>query len=199
MTDQNQTLLEYITKNRGRIISQPFYNHPSPLGTYINIEQSTKNLIDCSVILDEFKIKHVPLWGTLLGMYRDNALIAHDTDVDLALPLEEGDENKLITALPVFEKAGLSLTRFEHNILSLTRGGNYVDLYLYRDIGDRKFFGPYDITLTDPDFSGENKIKFKDKSFLLIKDPEAFFRKYYGSDWNTPIKNLHGSPTNATR
>jgi hypothetical protein len=199
MTEQNETLTEYITANKEILISKPFANHPTTIGGYINVGQSTKNLMECSDILDKFNIKYVPLWGTLLGMYRDGALIAHDTDVDVSIVLDEGDESKLIAALPSFEKAGLLLTRYWREvILSLTRGGDYIDLYLHRDAGGRKFQGP-SYTLTDPDFSGENTIKFQGKSFCMIQDPEAFFRKFYGSDWKTPIKDLHGSPANETR
>lgn len=197
MTEQNQSLSEYIVANRRILIRKPFSNHPNNIKAGINVKQSTQNFMDCTDVLDEFEIKYVPLWGTLLGIYRDGCLIPHDTDVDIAVILE--DESKLIKAIPSFEKKSLLPTRYWREvILSLTRGGDYIDLYLHRDAGGKRFQGP-SFTLTEADFSGENTIEFNGKSFCTIQDPEAFFRKFYGSDWKTPIKDLHGSPANEKR
>jgi phosphorylcholine metabolism protein LicD len=171
-----------------------FSNHPNELWTKINIQQSTSNLLTTIDVFENLEVKYCLVFGTLLGIYRDGGLIEHDTDTDIAVWLEE--ESKLIKTVEKMEENELMLTRFTPNIVSFTRGGDYIDVYLYRrknaklnELCSVKMFG----TLTPSDFSKNNTVRFNDRDLACPTNLEDYFQKLYGSDWNIPIKNKHAN------
>ena len=171
-----------------------FSNHPNKLWTKINIQQSTSNLLTTIDVLENLEIKYCLVFGTLLGIYRDGDLIEHDTDTDIAVWIKE--ESKLIKTVEKMEENELMLTRFDRNIISFTRGGDYIDLYLYRRKNDElnelcciETWG----TLTPSDFLKNNTVRFNDRDLACPTNPEDHFQKLYGSDWNIPIKGKHAN------
>jgi hypothetical protein len=195
-------LQQYLNKNYPHIAGEEnqFSNHPNPLWTKINIPQSTANLFTTVDVLENLSIKHSVVFGTLLGIYRDGELIEHDTDSDLAVWVQ--DQNKMIKLVKDLEDEQLILTRFDGNILSFTRGGDYIDLYMYRaaESGSNILhcipcFG----TLTTNDFDNSNTITFHNRNLTCVHDPEEYFQKLYGSDWKTPIKNKHANLRNGNK
>jgi len=196
-------LLQYLHKNYPHVAGKKksFSNHtykpystPSELWPRINIPQSTANLFATVDALENLNIKYSVVFGTLLGIYRDGELIAHDTDSDLAVWVQ--DENKIIELIKNLEDSQLMLTRFDKSILSFTRGGDYIDLYRYRTKETNSnvlhcipSFG----TLTTMDFDNSNTITFHNRNLTCVNDPEDYFQKLYGSDWRVPIKDKHAS------
>jgi hypothetical protein len=194
-------LLQYLRKNYPHVAGKKnnFSNHhynpfstPSKLWPRINIPQSTANLFTTVDVLENLNIKYSVVFGTLLGIYRDGELIEHDTDSDLAVWLQ--DENKIIEFIKNLEDSQLMLTRFTKNILSFTRGGDFIDLYMYRTKEKNSnvlHCIPYFGTLTEMDFDNSNTITFHNRNLTCVNDPEGYFQKLYGSDWRVPIKDKH--------
>jgi len=96
---------------------------------YINIEIAYKNLITFSEFLSEQKIYHGIIYGTLLGLYREQSLIKHDKDVDIYI-LDE-DTKKLLNSLHLLEKIGFKIIRLEKRLISVLKDGEYIDIYIY--------------------------------------------------------------------
>lgn len=202
-------LHQYLNENYPHVAGKKnhFSNHhynpnltPRHLWAKINILQSTANLFTIVDVLGNLSIKYSVVFGTLLGIYRDGELIEHDTDSDLAVWVE--DENKMIKLVKDLEDEQLMLTRINKNILSFTRGGDYIDLYLYRakENGSNVLHCiPQFGTLTTNDFDNSNTIAFHNRNLTCVNDPEKYFQKLYGRDWKTPIKNKHANIRNENK
>jgi hypothetical protein len=202
-------LRQFLHKNYPHVAGRKnnFSNHtynpmltPKHLYPRINIPQSTANLFTTVDALENLNIKYSVVFGTLLGIYRDGELIEHDTDSDLAIWLQ--DENKAIELIKDLEGSQLMLTRFDKNILSFTRGSDYIDLYMYRTKNKNsnilhcvRTFG----TLTTMDFDNSNTITFHNRNLTCVNDPEDYFQKLYGSDWRVPIKDKHANINHGKR
>ena len=201
-------LHQHLNENYPHIAGKNnFSNHPynpflipDKLWPKINILQSTANLFTTVDVLENLNIKYSVVFGTLLGIYRDNQLIEHDTDSDLAVWVE--DENKIIKLIKGLENKQLMLTRFNENILSFTRGGDYIDLYMYRskENNSNVLHCIHGLgTLTTMDFDNSNTITFHNRNLTCVNDPEGYFQKLYGSDWKTPIKDKHANINNGNQ
>ena len=174
-----------------------FSNHPNDPYTFetpINIQQSTRNLLTTVDVFEHLEVKYCVAFGTLLGIYRDGGLIEHDTDTDIAIWLDEKSE--IIEMVEKMEEEKLMLTRIHRKLISFTRGGDYIDIYLYRRTipeSENLISIPTYGTMTPADFSKNNTVKFHNKELACPVDPEGYFQKLYGSDWRTPIKNKHAN------
>ena len=171
-----------------------FSNHPNQPGVKINVQQSTFNLLTTVEIFESLEVKHCVVFGTLLGLYRDGNLIEYDTDTDIAVWID--NERELIKIVEKAEENKLMLTRVNRNIISFTRGGDYIDIYLYRkqdeNSNELSCIGAQTLgTLTTSDFSKNNTVNFNNRKLACPVDPESYFQKLYGSDWRTPIKDKH--------
>jgi hypothetical protein len=199
--NSRKQLFQYLKKTYPHVSGKKnfFSNHPRKLWEKINVSQSTDNLLTTIDACEKLDIKYSLAFGTLLGIYRDGELIEHDTDSDLAVWLE--DKNKIIEAIKYLEDKELKITRISSTIISFTRGGDYVDIYLYTKNFDNdelyclKQFG----TLTTMDFNNSNTVIFKDRELKCVHDPETYFQKLYGSNWRTPIKNKHANIRNGNK
>jgi len=152
-----------------------------------NVAISKINLLKCCEILEKH-INYRLMFGTLLGIYRDGELIAHDKDVDIALPYTDID--KLVDVLPILESVGFSVIRYDPDlILSLGRAGNYVDLYFFKYNENSKDFCCSQYHLEPLDFTTNNTVSYMGREFPIINNPEKFFTCYYGFNWKTSVKN----------
>lgn len=195
-------LHQYLNKNYAHVAGKnSFSNHhynpfliPCRKWPKINILQSKANLFTVVDVLENLNIKYSVVFGTLLGIYRDGELIEHDTDVDLAVWLQ--DEDKIIKLIKGLENKQLMLTRFNEHIFSFTRGGDYIDLYMYR-LKENNSNTLHCIsglgTLTTMDFDNGNTITFHNRNLTCVNDPEEYFQKLYGSNWKTPIQDKHAN------
>lgn len=177
-----------------------FSNHPNKVGTPINIQQSTSNLLTTVDIFEHLEVKYCIVFGTLLGIYRDGNLIEHDTDTDIAVWID--NEEELIKIVEKMKENKLILARLLPLITSFTRGGDYIDIYFYEkenteseNLINHPSFG----TLTPADFSKNNTVSFNNREFACPVNPEVYFQKLYGSDWRTPIKDKHAHTRHGKR
>lgn len=191
----NSTLTNFINTNFASVISEPFHGHN--ITTQIDVDTANLNLRDCYNILLSENIPSLLIFGTLLGIYRDNSLIPYDTDIDVAIQGESVD--KLIRAIPKFIESGFRIIRYDPDrILSIHRNGVYLDIYLYNWNGS-EYVLITGTVLARSDFESPSKISYLGTEYNTVCNPIRFFENYYGRDWRTPIKNLPATIQNKNR
>jgi phosphorylcholine metabolism protein LicD len=156
-------------------------------------KNSAKNLlIDVNNILRTNGIDCFIVFGTLLGAYRDQDIIEHDKDVDMAIVGEsEGECFKDIVLQGEFLKHGILLAKNPRKY-TLIRGDHYIDIYHYVETSDGDFrsrITPHaNYKLKKEDFPLQ-EIDFLDQKFLTVNNIERYLEERYGDNWRVPIKN----------
>lgn len=186
-------LTEYITKNHKHAISKPF-------GNYNNLpmdhDLAIVDLFDVCYMLDTNNVTYRLLFGTMLGLYRDNKLIPHDADMDIVV--RYSDQQKLCECVQKLEKNGFKICRYTRDVLlTVFRNNVYIDIYLFKNAGSKFKCAVYE--LNENDFKETSELEIDGYVFYTIPDPESFFKKYYGGDWKTPIKGLSAHPKHTNR
>jgi len=184
------SLKQYINKNHPLAATKPFNNFDK--SQPLKLETARVNLVKCCEILEECNTNYRVVFGTLLGLYRSGDLIPHDSDMDLAVLSSE--ENKLIIALDALVKAGFTIVRSAREVVSVAKDGDYIDLYLFN-----RSLSCNTCVLSKLDFETDNCVTLLGKDLKTIADPVPFFKKYYGGDWETPIRGISGSLKNGKR
>ena len=180
--------MEYqkIFTNKGIIKFKPkhFDLNMKPLNKNI----AKENLFILKKILDENNIPFVLIYGTLLGAIREKNFISHDQDIDIAI-LDEFRE-KLLDTLHELINYGFEIGRYERDLLTILRKGEYIDIYIFKKylFGKRKF---NDEILNEEYLLNTVKYNFLGKDFLIPKDYIKFLEEHYGLTWNIPIKGYH--------
>ncbi|MDE5846269.1 MAG: LicD family protein [Muribaculaceae bacterium] len=151
----------------------------------IDKEISSVNLRDFIAILEKGGVKTGPVFGSLLGIVRDNDFITWDEDIDLYLLKEQ--EDAFDDLLPVLKAEGFELIRYERRgLYSFMRNGEYMDVYVLEDVGGgirhtgSTFF-------FDKDFTDTVSLDFKGISVNIPKDIDRHLEFLYG-DWKTPVQ-----------
>lgn len=124
-----------------------------------------------------------PMFGTLLGIVRDQVILPHDIDMDFGFNID--DREKLLEEL---ESRGYNIVRNSKNggIITVTDGDVCIDFYSYDMGGDWIHNnGAYSINLSDA--SPLRKKKFLGVTYLSLNKPESWLEKYYGPDWTETI------------
>lgn len=176
------------------IIKEKVFNFNEIELTYENAQvlDSTiakNNLLDFKKVLDEQKITFLIMHGTLLGAVRDNCFIKHDIDIDTCTY----NEKKLIESIPLLDKVGLKLCRYEPNIIySFIRDNVYIDVYIVNKLQGliRPFYVRY-LTHIIPRkyFRHPKKMFFLDVEFNIPNHSLDLLEFWYGPDWKKPISN----------
>jgi len=142
-----------------------------------------------------FNMRIYPVYGTMLGMIRENDFIGHDTDIDMAYMSNCHTEEEVIDE---YYKICKDLSRFgmlmkNHEPIShfhcyspsrkmrfdmwlswFDKNGKYYMPYIFDGEFDKKLILPF------------KNIKFKDQDFTMINDAETFLKYCYGPDWKKP-------------
>jgi glycerol-3-phosphate cytidylyltransferase len=169
-------------------------------------EFAVENLVLIDKVLRE---TGTPYWltdGTLLGYYRENNLIGHDTDTDIGIMFKDFKPTTLRRlqqqGFEIYHTFGYPENSFE---IALTRKGIKTDLFFFYERGDKLYHSAflkgkqridyeYDrFDLQDIDFLGH---KFSAPSNIL-----KYVTTKYGPGWQTPIQDWDWaySPANHVR
>lgn len=155
----------------------------------LNKEIALENLFLISLILKENGISLRPVFGTLLGMIRDNDFIEWDEDVDCAILKE--DEEKLRDILPTLQEKGFELVRYlRRGLYSFMRNGEYIDFYVLRLVStDVRHTGGRDF-LIEKYVRDTIEWDFKGIKMVIPREYEEYLEFTYG-DWKTPKQYLN--------
>lgn len=158
----------------------------------LNFSHAKNLLLDVKEILDKNNIDFILVFGTLLGAYRENNFIEHDTDIDIGIVGENDIEKiKKILLSGGFLDKGIKLIYGRE--FSLCRDNIYIDIYPFIKDGDgyrSKLGWQVNYRLSEEDFPFQ-KINFLGENFLTVNEIEKYLIHRYGSDWKQPIKNKH--------
>ena len=151
----------------------------------MNKEQAQENLFLFYEIAQKYDLHYLLGWGTLLGAIREHDFIGHDEDIDLLLPSEE--TGKLLEMLWDLQQCDFYVSRYEHDFLSIMRGDEYIDIYIYAPYKEgvrlchNTLFLPEHIIMETIEYT------FLGKIFRIPKQYMQFLVAEYGEDWNVPI------------
>lgn len=130
-----------------------------------------------------------PMFGTILGIIRNDDLIHHDDDIDFGY--FKKDTSIIIDKLDsIHGKNGYLVIRNEFsNLYSLAKDDVLIDLYEFEQLvespflqqGHRSFYN-----LMKDELFPLKTIEFKGKELKCMNDPVKFFERYYGEDWKQP-------------
>lgn len=144
-------------------------------------------LIDCSRILQEHDLKPMLAFGSLLGAYRDESLIPHDLDVDLAI-IDPDAENIIQNLIDTGVFAEKGILAIKNRQFSLTRDKIYIDFYPFTVYNNKTYYsklGYPKYILKDKDLPLQQFI-FLDDEFYAPNNIEEYLVERYGKDWKTP-------------
>jgi hypothetical protein len=157
----------------------------------------TKELKDIEIYFkEELELDVYPIYGTLLGMVRDNDFMGWDTDVDMAY-LSKCHTNKAVLnefnmIIKFLEERKLLLYRIKTashlHVWSLNKHLK-IDLWISWIDTNGKFHlvwtigGEIDSSIILP----FKTIKFKNQNFNLINQPEQYLDEAYHT-WKTPLE-----------
>lgn len=157
---------------------------------YLNPEQAAQNLKDLAVVLESHGIKFGIIYGTLLGAIREKGFIPWDEDVDVFI--RDEDRELLHLALWRLREVGLELIRCEGDLYSVMKDGDYIDIYVFRAEGGKRWCNQ-DV-LPEKFFGFTDKVNFLNSQFYAPTNPVEFLEHVYGKDWQTPKQNYPARP-----
>jgi len=155
----------------------------SPPAHIMNLEISERNLTDIKRIFDKAGVRFWLAFGTLLGAYRDKAIMPYDEDTDLVMYSEE--LFGLVCCEDAFGREGFQLG-IDPGMATLYRDGEHTDICLFKLDGNKRVFMlvKYDVSA----FETFNEIEFLDQKWRTFNEPERWLKYTYGEDWETPVK-----------
>ena len=150
----------------------------------IDAEVELKEICD---FLKKYSIKYWLSSGTLLGIYRDNAFLKDDTDIDISIMGE--DKETLLSYLP--REYNVEIVREYDGVVSKIVVNSsrdvWIDFTLYYEYGDElvsRYSGGTWVLPKDR-FKKLESIKFKGRKFAC-PNPEWYLERRF-KDWKTPI------------
>lgn len=167
--------------------------------------------------LTKNEIKYISLFGTLLGIIRENGFIAHDDDIDYGVFISTLDEwKKLYNVMLGIDAKFKHFFVRENNIteMSFICNGIVVDFFNITDYSNemqkiywyyrnpKKYYEGEEVstgyTLVHK-IANITEKKIKDTVFYIPKNYEEVVSDCYGPTWKTPIKDRTKCSTSKTR
>ncbi len=177
---------QVINTSQGEYVFEPkvFTTGGKVIGKVV----SKENLFLFKSVMEKGNVSFSLAYGTLLGAVRDSDFISHDEDTDVAILKE--DEEKFLDLLFNFKAVGFEVGRYEDGLLSLVRGGEYIDIYIFKKtfLGYRKFG---EIILKEKYLLDTSAYRFLGGEFQVPTNYIGYLKAHYGDTWGTPIKGNH--------
>lgn len=157
--------------------------------TAIDPTIAKQNLLDFKRILNITKVKFLIMHGTLLGAIREQDFIKYDIDIDTCTFNEKG----LIESIPILDKIGLKLCRYEPNLIySFIRNGVYIDVYIVNKLQGliAPFYVRYlNYLIPRKYFRHTKHLKFLGTEFNIPNHHLELLEFWYGKNWIIPKSN----------
>lgn len=166
-------------------------------------EKALDFLSELSQCLSRSGISHWVTYGSLLGLVRQNSLLAWDNDIDIAIAPGATSE-AVLTAL---RQAGLPVQMLRQRggravSMKVRREGIRADLFLLASQGGALVefggTGGFVLTLTHPAMAVVEK-SFAGRIFPVPAEPETYLAHLYGSKWRVPARNWDWRHASANR
>lgn len=166
-------------------------------------QEALELLSRLSRCLSQAGISHWVTYGSLLGLVRQNSLLARDTDVDIAVAPGASVE----TVRTALQADGLQLQRImqiDRQVASMKICANGIsaDIYmLYEQRGmlvDFEGNGGFILTMSHPK-NAVIKKTFGNLTFPVPAQTEAYLAHLYGTDWRIPVRNWSWKHSSANR
>jgi LicD family len=160
-------------------------------------------LFELSQCLNRAGIRHWVTDGSLLGLIRQNALLAWDNDIDIAVSPGASFE----AMHRAMDEAGQPLhmiRRRNEQVISVKvcRGGIRADIYLLSNQGgkfvDYEGSGGFTLAMSHPAVEVVERI-FANRTFPVPAKAEAYLTHLYGPSWKIPHPNWSWKHTSANR
>lgn len=160
----------------------------------MNKKAAKQNLITLKTVLTA---NNIPFWitdGTLLGAYRENDIMDHDKDTDIAAFADEWDD-KVIEELQKNHRFTLITYFGSRNCgreYALWRNGVKTDVFLfYRDTSNNTVWHAAwknnKMIRYRYETFGLSTRQFLGETFPVPDDIEKFLITKYGPEWRTPV------------
>jgi hypothetical protein len=175
---------------------------PSSKGLW-DPQEALELLSGLSQCLARAGIVHWITYGSLLGLVRQNSLLARDTDVDIAIAPGVSFE-AIRAALQVSGMRAQKVRENDRQLVSvkLCVGGIRADLYVLAErhgmLVDFEGHGGFLLTMSHPR-GGLIEKTFGDRTFPVPAETEAYLAHLYGPDWRVPARNWSWKHSSANR
>lgn len=157
-------------------------------GDILNVDDAPYLLVTLKSVLEENNIIFMPMYGTLLGIVRDNNFINNDHDMDALIM--GCDRQKLIDLIPELDELGIKFVRCsEPWVYTFQYRNAYCDVdvmiearwpYNYRYCLLEKQYIPKSY------FLKVKKIQFLNEFFSVPFESESLLAYFYGTNWRIP-------------
>jgi len=149
-----------------------------------------KILEDISNLLDKYHIKHCLMFGTLLGVYRDNKIIeTNDVDIGIFEQFWKFDSVTWRHFNIDLRNIGYRVRDASYNYICIDDYTDcHVDIYFLIRRLDGYYIKVTGIIAKFPfeDFDCLIQKEFNGKKYLIPADIEGHLKRNYGDDWKTP-------------
>lgn len=155
-------------------------------------------MLTAKEILDKHHIPFMPLFGTLLGIIRENGFIKHDKDMDLGIMGQYREQ--FVDLIPEFEAKGIKFACcYEPEIYTFEYGGACCDFYMILPAPKPYTRWMYQIQIhyiSKKFFKATEKVDFLGAQFDVPANPKRLLKYWYGRTWNVPMdkKGDYDSP-----
>lgn len=178
-----------VTEN---MLQQRTVRHSFPEHTF-SVVNATENLLICQDIFNKAGFKAWLMYGTLLGVTRDNSLIEYDRDVDYGFfksDLALFNEN-----VPALDKEGFTLLRTHPTLFSITRKDEYIDFQMFLEYDKDKYYtcdslGPQ-VLIDKKYFDNLTQIEWRGEKFIIPEDREGVLTLWYGKNYKIPKRKAY--------
>ena len=152
----------------------------------MNYHVMHQNLLTFKKIMDKYEVRHIWIFGGLLGLIREGDMISYDDDVEFACFFD--DHRKMINVVKEMKQEGFYVPDRDGCPLHdhfFIKGGEKIELWWFTQI-DGEYIYDQSIRYQTNWFDSPEEITFLGEKWLVPNNPEEFLTKTYGESWRIP-------------